>query len=201
MVARKRRCVLHPRSCRRRVVRDRHDAGLPLVQQWPRCRAQSPLHHRLHGARADDRAGLGAGGPRSRRGANVFATVMCDRFCSWRREADSGLVSSSGGTRSPNQGSFVTEELTDLVEEACSRNSRRFPSAVACWALTQVGNSLRPRFRRVPSPNADSRRMLRRVPRRPGTTRVLVWGSTTGSQSHSRPLVRSCATMVQSRCR
>src|SRR6266568_536971 len=43
---------------------------------------------------------------------------MCDRFCYWRREADSGLVSSSGGTRSPNQGSFVIEELTDLLEEA-----------------------------------------------------------------------------------
>jgi methylmalonyl-CoA mutase len=41
----------------------------------------------------------------------------------------------------PNQGAFIIEELTDLVEKPCCRNSSASPSAAACWARWKPATS------------------------------------------------------------
>jgi methylmalonyl-CoA mutase len=49
----------------------------------------------------------------------------------------------------PWQGSFLIEELTDLVEEAVYRSSTGFPNAAACWARwTRCTSAARSRTRR-----------------------------------------------------
>jgi methylmalonyl-CoA mutase len=41
----------------------------------------------------------------------------------------------------PNQGAFIIDELTELVEERCWPSSRRSPSAAACWVRWKPATS------------------------------------------------------------
>ena len=44
-----------------------------------------------------------------------------------------------GKNENPNQGAFIIEELTELVEEAVLAEFERMPSAAACWARWKQG--------------------------------------------------------------